>query len=196
MTAISHPAKKDQSHMTIISPPVEEDSSCVTVLSELPSNKFSSHSKLAKMSLYSKLFEDYKLISSRILCELENILKKYAETGMAFPGGLGNLMTYSWQDLIEDFHRSVTPPKLAQDGDLARGFSTMTIFSLKKCQSNPHAMQQSQKENKRKVKKDSKAGSDSLTRKSRKLKLLAVFLKIWEQSNKTVSKWDSGKALA
>ncbi|MEJ1277096.1 hypothetical protein NN561_008008 [Cricetulus griseus] len=105
-----------------------------TLISEPPSTpKFPLDSKFSKSYLHKTLFEEYKLIASEILYELEKTLKRYAHNGMDFPVGLINLMTYSWQDLTEDSDKSISSVKmLEQDWSLGG-------INIKQCKINPDA---------------------------------------------------------
>ncbi|XP_015862414.2 uncharacterized protein C3orf20-like isoform X4 [Peromyscus maniculatus bairdii] len=145
---IEESTEPKEAQENIVALPEKEDKSHTLIISEPPSiPKFPLNSKFSKTSLYKTLFEEYKLIASEVLYELEKTLKRYAKNGMAFPGGLINLMTYSWLDLIEDFHENESPKKtLERDRDLGGGPSSMSIISFKECKVHPDAKEHPQEE--------------------------------------------------
>nr|XP_048274704.1 uncharacterized protein LOC125389993 isoform X2 [Myodes glareolus]XP_048274705.1 uncharacterized protein LOC125389993 isoform X2 [Myodes glareolus] len=143
---LTEPEPTDAQENTAI--PVEEDKSSTLILSEPPStHKSPLDSQFSKTYLYKTLFEEYKVIASEILYELEKTLKKYAQDGTAFPVGLLNLMTYSWQDLIEDSFKDEPPNNTpGQDGDVGGGPTSMTTFKCKEGKVNPDAKEHLQEE--------------------------------------------------
>ncbi|XP_040610956.1 uncharacterized protein C3orf20 homolog isoform X2 [Mesocricetus auratus] len=126
-----------------------EDKSYTLINSEPPrTSKCPPDSKFSKSYLHNTLFEEYKLIASEILCELEKTLKRYAHDGMDFPVGLINLMAYSWQDLTEDSDKNVSPKKmLGPDRNLEGDPRTMTVIDMKECKISPDAKEHPPEEN-------------------------------------------------
>lgn len=167
------PAKEDKSRTLILSEPHKYRST----------HKCPSSSRFSKTYLYKTLFEEYKLIASEILYELEKTLKKYAQDGTAFPVGLLNLVTYSWQDLIEGSFKDEPPNNSpGQDKDMGGGPTSMTTFKFKEDKVNPDAKEYPQEESQLvKAEKRSQVVLNKSSEKARKLKLLVVLMTIrWE----------------
>ncbi|CAO2581446.1 hypothetical protein LEMLEM_LOCUS1933, partial [Lemmus lemmus] len=142
----TEPEPKDAQENTAI--PAEDNKSGTLIVSEPPSTtKCPSESKFSKTYLHKTLFEEYKLIASEILNELEKTLKMYAQDGTAFPVGLLNLMTYSWQDLIEDYFKDEPPKEMVgRDRNSGGGPTSMTILKFKEGKVNPDAKEHPQEE--------------------------------------------------
>ncbi|KAL6074958.1 hypothetical protein STEG23_031648 [Scotinomys teguina] len=161
--------------------PEQEDQSHLLITSEPPStSKFPLKSKFSKMNLRKTLFGEYKFITSEILCELETMLKRCAKNGMDFPGGVLNLMTYSWQELIEDCYKNTSPKTVVKrDRDMVEGPSSGIITNFQECQVNPEAKTYCREENQPiKAKKISQKVQNKLSEKPCKLKLLVVVMNI------------------